>query len=294
MNCPICRSPQLSTLYCINTYDIVACGRCGGWSVPAVLRTELEETSASYSADYLKRGEGQGAQLSGYYDYEAERGLHLKNFQQNLEILAQHVTGPRLLDVGCATGHFLEAAAQAGYQVMGTDISETAVQHVREKLHFPAVAGDILRLNLEERFDVITLWETVEHLTRPAAVLHKLRSWLRPGGVLVIGTGDNTSLLARWMGARWWYLTPPDHVLYYNPRALGLLLNECELEVDAWHRIRFHWVSSRNVVMKLLRSFRLPPAQVLTWSKRMPLLPLPILHNTTMVAVARHQKVRLR
>lgn len=147
----------------------------------------------AYAADYLKRAEGSDSSLSGYYDYEAELPLHLRTFQQHLQIVATHATGKRLLDVGCASGHFLIAAHRAGYEVMGTDISASAIAHIRDTLGFPAISGDIAQLSLDERFDVITLWETIEHLARPAPVLRKLRSWLRPGGVLIIGTGDNSS-----------------------------------------------------------------------------------------------------
>lgn len=96
------------------------------------------------------------------------------------------------------------------------------------------------------------------------------------------------------MGKRWWYVTPPDHVVYYNPTALQRVLEDQELQVDAWHRIPLHWVSSKNVLMKLLRSFQIDAGLILKLARWLPSFPLPILHGTTMVAVARQQTVRLR
>lgn len=242
----------------------------------------------------MTRVEGGALALSQDEEAEAELPLHLRTYRQHLQIVATHATGKRLLDAGCASGHFLIAAHRAGYDVMGVDSSASAVAHIRETLGFPVIEGDIAQLSLDERFDVITLWGTLEHLARPAPVLRKLRGWLKPGGVLIVGTGDNSSLVARLMGKRWWQVTPPKHVVYYSPTALLRVLEDQELQVDAWHRIPLCWVSSKHALKTVLYSFQIDDQWILKLARWMPWFPMPVLHGSTMVAVARQQTVRLR
>lgn len=296
MSCPVCRHADLQPLMTIRGYELVRCPACEAWHVP---QAYLPRAPDGYGQGYLNRSEADAQTtsprdtLSGYFDYEAELPLHLRNFQQHLGILKQHATGQKLLDVGCASGHFMLAAAQAGYDVSGIDVSPEAIAHVTAGLGFRAWAGDVLHLDMQERYDVITLWETIEHILRPAPVLRKLHGWLKPGGVLVIGTGDNSSLLARLMGKRWWYILPPDHVIYYNPFALTQVLADADFQVDDWQRIPYHWVSSRNITMKLLRSFQVNADTTLKLARRLPDVGLPVIHNTTMVAIAHQKTVRL-
>lgn len=300
MNCPICRATETAVRYAVRGNTILACGQCGCWFVSermtaggtAVVAEAIRWGTAM--APGSTRAGGESASIAGYFSVESDLPPPQRAFRPHLQIVATHTTGKRLLDVGCATGHFLMAAHRGGYEVMGIDKSESAVAYIRETLGFPAIAGDIAQLSLDERFDVITLWGTIEHLARPAPALRKLRSWLRPGGVLIVGTGDNSSLLARLLGKRWCYAAQPDSVVYYSPAALHQVLEDQELQVDAWHRIPVSWVSSRHFLMMLLHSFQIDTAIILKLARWMPSFPLPVLHGTTMVAVARQQTVRLR
>jgi hypothetical protein len=137
------------------------------------------------------------------------------------------------------------------------------------------------------RFDVVTMWETIEHIERPVETLVALRGWLRPGGLLAIGTGDSASPLARALGRRWWYLVPPDHCVYFNKGALATALERANYEIVGWRRIFLHWVSAANVAMKLLRSLEVAPARAVAAGRRVGRVPLPIVHGTTIVALTR-------
>lgn len=288
-SCPICSSSDSSRRFVVRGHAILACRACGGYFLPDTSIPGTEVARSRHRGRYLRRAgtaETEPA-LTGYYDYEADLALHLRNFRENVRIVQRYARGDRLLDLGCASGHFLLAAAQAGFRVAGADLSEAAVEQVRARLGCPAWAGGLADLELDDRFDVVTMWETIEHVADPGPVLGKVRTWLAPDGVLVIGTGDNSSLASRAMGRRWWYLNPPDHVVYYNARALEIVLGRHGFRVEGWERIRAHWVSSRNVLMKLLRSLDVAPASALRWARRVPDVPLRIVHGSTIVAAAR-------
>ncbi len=269
----------------IRGYPILECSRCLGFSLGAADGTATPSTEADYSDSYLCRGAG-ATKLTGYFDYEGDLQIHLKNFQQYVGLIRRHSHGLALLDVGCASGHFLEAASRAGFMAKGIDVAGASTALAQSR-GFQVWTGDPATIDLAERFDVITLWETIEHVPNPDALLGQIRSWLKPGGIIVIGTGNNRSLLSRLLGRRWWYLVPPDHCVVYNPRALTIVLERNGFHVERTYRIWAHLVSSRNAIMKLLRSFQVKPAWALKVARALPELPLTIVHRTTMVLVAR-------
>lgn len=282
--CPICGDGGAAPRHHVRGCTIVACPGCTGWFL-----AEPAAGGVDYGGGYLHRGVEGGARLAGYFDYEAERALHLRNFARNLEILRAYGAGGSLCDVGCASGHFLAAAGASGRftGLAGVDVSAEAIAAVKERVGCPAWVGSPTAMAPPGRFDVVTMWETIEHLERPVEALAALRGWLTPGGLLAVGTGDNASPLARALGRRWWYLVPPDHCVYFNRRALGVALARAGYEVCGWARISAHWVSAANVVMKLLRSFDAPAGAAVRLARPLARVPLPIVHGTTIVALAR-------
>ena len=281
--CPICGADEGRLKHRVRGFAILACARCTGWYL-----REAAAGGEAYAGGYLRRGAGAD-ETRGYYDYEAERELHLRNFARNLAILEQHGAAGALCDVGCASGHFLQAARGSGRfsPVAGVDVSEEAIAAVRERLGCEAWSGHVEAMPAPGRFDVVTMWETIEHIERPVEALAALRGWLRPGGLLAVGTGDNASAAARLLGRRWWYLVPPDHCVYFNRRALATALARAGYRVVGWRRIWMHWVSAANVAMKLLRSFEVEPARAVGLARRVGAAALPVVHGSTIVALAR-------
>ena len=281
--CSICGAHGARVRHEVRGFAILACPRCTGWYL-----REAAARGEAYASGYLHRG-ADAAATHGYFDYEAERELHLRNFAQNLEIVAQHGGAGALCDVGCASGHFLQAAMSSGRftSVAGVDVSAEAIAAVRARLGCPAWAGQVEQMPAPGRFDVVTMWETIEHIERPVEALVALREWLTPDGLLAIGTGDNASVAARLLGRRWWYLVPPDHCVYFNKLALATALMRAGYRVVGWRRIWMHWVSAGNVAMKLLRSFEVEPARAVGLARRVGAVGLPVVHGSTIVALAR-------
>ncbi len=287
--CPICEGRDLAPRHLVRGYTLLRCAGCGGFCLDQA-HDHAPAQGPNYQDDYWDLSK-ESTRLTGYIDYDADLPLHARNFRKNIEIVGQHSPPGTLLDIGCGTGHFMLTAARAGFSPKGVDVSHRAIARVGA-LGFEGWVGHVSEIELTEKFDVITLWETIEHLPAPGAALARLRSWLKPSGVLCISTGDNTSLLSRALGKRWWYLVPPDHCVYYNPAALATLLGRNGFRVVAQERILLHWVSARNILLKLLRSFQVKPRVALALARRCPGTPLPVLHGTTIVAIARPDRER--
>lgn len=165
--------------------------------------------------------------------YVVERAGREKTFASHLEAL-EKITGPGqnrpLLDVGAYIGIFVEVALAAGWSACGLEPSRWAVDVARQS-DLPVIEGTLEAAELRDKtFDVITMWDVIEHLGDPSADLAHLYNLLNPGGLLVVHTMDVDSLLARLMGQRWpWYMDM--HIHYFSRRTLTEMLKKNGYEV---------------------------------------------------------------
>jgi SAM-dependent methyltransferase len=95
-------------------------------------------------------------------------------------------------------------------------------------------------MDLNERFDAVCFWDTIEHLPQPAETLERAAQVLRPGGYLFATTGDFGSLLARLQGLRWRQIHPPTHLFYFTRRSLRALCDRLGLSEVSFHTVTVH------------------------------------------------------
>ncbi len=147
-----------------------------------------------------------------------------------LDLVARHLPGGRLLDVGCGHGLLLDEARRRGYEASGVELSRTAAAYARGTLGL-----DVAEVPLEEvtgRYEVVVLADVVEHLDDPAGALRACAELVADGGVLCVVTPDPTSATARLAGERWWGLVPahtcllPRRTLRELIAATGLVISD--------------------------------------------------------------------
>lgn len=145
----------------------------------------------------------------------------MKNFSQKR----------KLLDVGAATGRFLEVAKERGWEAYGVEISEYASRKAREK-GLNVITGAFEDTNFQEGyFDTITFLDTFEHLSNSKSILALSHRFLKKDGILAINTPDSNSLFARFCKGKWYLLGPPEHLFLFNLRNLSQALNNLGFEV---------------------------------------------------------------
>lgn len=162
-----------------------------------------------------------------------------------VRVLAEHVR-PRvappgkLLDVGCGNGEFLAIARDAGYVVDGIDVSASAKQLCGRR-GISVRVGDVRapsQFSADERFDIITFWDVIEHLPDPHGFLARARELLRPGGYVLVKT-PRTSLASvrlsaavpRLAGA---LIQTPAHVQFFEKEGLAAMLHRAGFGDATW------------------------------------------------------------
>lgn len=224
--CLACGHTGSRSLFRLGIYRIEQCPRCLlGWSVGGDVDPE-----SFYDTDYFV-GHDTG---KGYNDYlslaEAMRRTNRARVKR-MKRLAP--TARTLLDVGCGPGFFVKQADEAGLDATGIEVSDYAARYGREQLHLRVFRGRADAAGLDrcgQRFDVITLWDVVEHLHRPDEVLRLLSHRLSPHGILSLSTGDIGALAARLSGRRWHLYNLPEHLWFFSVPALCRLLRRAGLE----------------------------------------------------------------
>ena len=244
--CPICAGAAVGWTE-KRGYPIVRCQACGSAFIPA--ESVPDDLESLYSAEYF-----QGKKGTGYPGYLRDVALLERNFSRRLRWIESSHRPGRLLDVGAALGVFLKVAHARGWDPVGVEIAADCAREASRLAQVPVIAGSFPHVDLPGSFDVITMFDVIEHMRDPLDSFRGAAAALRPGGVLVVETGDIASAYARFIGRRWHYLDPPQHIFYFTASAL----------IDALRASGFtgrvrtcrlgKWVSLSNGLFKLLRS----------------------------------------
>lgn len=180
--------------------------------------------------------------------------------------------GGRILDLGCARGDFLAFAAERGFAVTGVDLNPALADAARAR-GFAVVTGDLRAVGdaVGRGFDAVTLWDVIEHVDDPVAVLAACRDVVRPGGLVFFHTGNAWFQIPK---ARWLYrlrpgggpyLIPYQHVSHFSPRTAEAALHRAGLAPEAvffagtmhyreaWKRLAMHAVNAVGLASAALR-----------------------------------------
>jgi SAM-dependent methyltransferase len=195
------------------------CLVCGGKFRPCRVPGLLTCEECKFTTANLTLSEEQLRQLytAGYFagneyrDYVGDRSVIEKQFRLRLRRLLQFVpeAGEKnLFEIGCAHGFFLEVARNAFRSVRGIDISDDTVAYARQHFGVEARSSEFLTDRLVVPPDLICLWDTIEHLSRPDLYIEKIADLLPHRGILVLTTGDLDSWVARTRGRKWRQIHP--------------------------------------------------------------------------------------
>ncbi|MDL1901927.1 class I SAM-dependent methyltransferase [Anaerolineae bacterium CFX9] len=194
--------------------------------------------------DHLDPVEDIPPEIDGSGLTQAEVDYIEKSLQSNPERLANQiaavkrhitVTGRKALDIGCGGGLFLAALQREGAEATGIELSDTRAFYSKTRHGFEVVKRPIeddYWKSFQGMFDIVALWDVIEHVPDPAAYIRRAAEVLKPGGILALATPDVSSLPARLTGRRWvGYKLSEEHVYYFSTATLTRMLEEAGFEV---------------------------------------------------------------
>lgn len=239
--CPVgCTAPIVDTALIVDEGALRRCSGCGQL-LSRASEARYWETMAQFDAGEFNLIDGQAL---GRRDAVAQRRL-----ARIAALLGKAPRDIRLCDIGCSRGQFVAAAIAAGFSAEGVEPAPRIAEAARR-------AGRPVRTGLLEdqqfadaSFDALTLFEVVEHLRAPLPLLAECRRILKPGGILLISTGNAASWTTAVMGARWDYFDMArdgGHISFFNPQSMAQLAGNAGFRVERIDTARVKFADREN------------------------------------------------
>lgn len=231
MNCTVCQSQQVEIKFNLSEdRQVLCCLACGvEFLFPQLNDEELKKL---YSENYYRAWGIQGEQ-----ENETTKQMKIATFQLRLDLIGKYIGKGKILDIGCATGYFLEAAQKNGYEPFGVELSEYSSSIAKKKFGRASIFhGTIEQCTFENKsFDVITMSDLIEHVRTPLETLAKASVLLKDEGVIMIMTPDTKTFSNNVMGKHWTHYKP-EHFFYFSNSSMNYLASQCGLNVAYYER----------------------------------------------------------
>ncbi|MBC8427202.1 MAG: class I SAM-dependent methyltransferase [Deltaproteobacteria bacterium] len=233
IRCTACRDSQSIVVLLKESLSLRKCLKCGTVFL------------GGYSDEFVQ-------ELYDYYDKYANLGkedvfdpITTTRCQELLSWFSRFGTGREVLDVGCGLGQFVDVANRSGWIAEGLELSREAVNFARRQglavRNMDFLSGEIR----PKSYDLVTLFEVIEHVPNPAEFLQRAGEVVRPGGLVYLTT-PNFASLDRFVAGKDWKIIHPEHLTYFTPRTLkALVKNTTHFEI-------LH-LETRNVSIAALR-----------------------------------------
>lgn len=216
--CPFCGSLERAVVFSRFEINIFQCQTCTlGYSGEFPV-----DTNDVYSdRDYLP---------IAISDYQVNAEYRKRRFgTERLSIITQYLgqeqKGARLLDVGCGTGWFLECARDAGFDVSGLELGRELAKHTSDRLGIEVWSRPLGEMSVDAPYDVITMFDVLEHAPDPKEILRCIYCLLKPGGIALFFVPNLDSLGFKVLKGNSSLCMPVEHLFYFTETALRPVLD---------------------------------------------------------------------
>jgi 2-polyprenyl-3-methyl-5-hydroxy-6-metoxy-1,4-benzoquinol methylase len=223
--CSVCGSDRFSHKYTIKQFNIVQCSECSFVYVNPRIKTE--ELYKLYSSDYFNNTQ------FGYENYELNARLRIMTFEKWYSLIVPFLgkKQERALDIGCAAGDFIEVMMRNGWKdAEGIELDPTMIALLRKK-NILVSTTPLEKIEMNGKYDLITLFDVIEHLPGLSEAFQKLHDILEPDGTIALITPDYSSAQRKLFGKRWFQFKPYEHIQYFTPTTLARALKPHGLKI---------------------------------------------------------------
>jgi 2-polyprenyl-3-methyl-5-hydroxy-6-metoxy-1,4-benzoquinol methylase len=218
MPCPVCQKEGVTPVLKKEDLVLISCVNCG--------LVRLKDLSSKFDIKNYDYYENRlNVPLQKLYN-----PINEKRYTYILQRMEKYRKNNEIMDIGCGMGQFLAVAKKFHWKTTGTEIAPYAIEICRQ-FGNNVLNSDLLSLDLRENYyDVVTMFEVLEHLTRPREYITKISKILRKEGVLILTT-PNFSSITRFLVKENWRVINQEHLFYFVPRSLKSLLADCNFKI---------------------------------------------------------------
>jgi 2-polyprenyl-3-methyl-5-hydroxy-6-metoxy-1,4-benzoquinol methylase len=206
-------------------FQVVACRGCG------LMRTDPRPSRGSIGFYYPDDYSPHRAVACGSATRPGWRSVLARGIDFRTAAIPPLPQG-RLLEIGCGSGAFLRAMAQAGWTVNGIEPGAAAAATARSGGYEVLTGGIEDAPEPPAPYDLVVGWMVLEHLHDPVSVLRRIREWVSPDGYLVLSVPNAGALEFRLFKDAWYALQLPTHLFHFTPRSLKRVLHAGGWEIE--------------------------------------------------------------
>lgn len=226
-NCPNCGADSYRLVFPTQDFfDYVKCQNCGFVYALQML---------THEARTLIYGGLTGTGAAEVCCSPAGRAADRERFSFPLKLILKHQRAGRMLDVGCGVGNFLNQAREAGFSVQGIETHDEFREAARSEYNIDVQTGIFEEMELpRDHYQVVTMWETLEHIYHPKAAIKRAFEILAPKGILAISV-PNLANLGFFMLREYSAHRGGEHINFFSPATLARMLEDCGFTVVESH-----------------------------------------------------------
>ncbi len=230
-NCPLCGSEHFQNHIICNdflvsqeSFVIVKCDQCSfEFTNP---RPKSEVLGDYYqSASYISHSN----KITGLTDivYRTARYFALK---KKLRLINKYHTKKSILDYGCGTGAFLNVCKKAGWEVTGVELDSKA-RSIAEGTTKSKISDALINIESDTRFEVITLWHVLEHVSDINEIIDQLKQKLAKGGKLIVAVPNKASYDRQLYKEHWAAYDVPRHLYHFDQPTMKQMMKKHQLKL---------------------------------------------------------------
>lgn len=221
LRCPICAGAS-NRFSQIRGLSIQRCTSCGHFFHS--VDQPREHVKSVYSDSYFSNSS------EGYQDYLQEEPNQRRSAKYYCGLIAKHCsTSGTLLDIGAASGFFLDEFQKLGWQGQGVEPNQRMREVALDRFNLPMVEA-LEQVPDASRFQAITMIQVVSHLLDPVASLRRVHQALDRDGLLLVETWDRDSWIAKLSGKSWHEWNPPSVLHWFSRASLRSILKSVGFE----------------------------------------------------------------
>ncbi|MBP9707000.1 MAG: class I SAM-dependent methyltransferase [Oligoflexales bacterium] len=226
LHCPYCYSVSSLIFAAIDInnrvdakfFDYARCNSCG-----LVFIKEIPaDLGRYYASDYAPYQRPNSKSQLQHFSY---------GVQPRLQIIKQHISSGKMLEIGPSFGAFSYLAQKSGFEVDVIEMDKDCCDFMKYELGLKVFESNDVEETLTSlgQYDIIILWHNIEHLAAPWRVLEELSKHLNPKGIIAFSTPNPESLQFKLLGKWWHHLDAPRHLHLMPRRFFQSILGKCGL-----------------------------------------------------------------